>query len=716
MIDRPRFRSHYRVECEEAVTLYDERGSLRLESPLLRRLAPLLDGRSTVEEIAQRLGAGCSPVDVAFGLAWLEEHGLVVDGGAGLDRNLAALVDGLGLDPAAALRRLRTTRVSVLSFADLPTVPLEESLRAAGVRLEAPADLTVAVTDDYLRAELVEVDRRARAAGGAWLPVKPVGALLWIGPLLTSAGRRCCWRCLTERLRGWRDDGVPQPSAPPTALVGLGLAASEVLKWVLAGEDPDLDRALVCFDLGTLAVTRHAVVPVPRCTRCAAPVERREPAPIVLVSRTKMPEGGDRAAAPDAILRRYGHLVSPITGIVDRLAPSLEDSHELLHVYTATYAQPQREGATVLPRERRRSAGRGVSSEQARAAALCEALERHSGFFRGDEPGIRAAYGDLGPDAVHPNACLLVSEAQYATRECWNRRDLPFHWIPRRFREDRAIDWLSAWSLTAGTRRWLPTAYCYYDVPQSADERFCRADSNGCAAGSCREEAILHGFFELVERDALALWWYNRARRPGVDLETFRHPYLREVIEWHARAGRQTRVLDITTDLGLPAFVAISRERPERQGDLILGAGAHLDAAAALTKAVTEINQMIPGFVNGRPRRILSEEPGAEDSYLIPDPSLPARCAKDYPLTPSEDLRADVEACLDRARRSGLEVLVVDQTRADVGLPVVRVVAPGLRLFRARFAPGRLYATPVALGWRSSPLPEDQLNPIHILI
>ena len=38
------------------------------------------------------------------------------------------------------------------------------------------------------------------------------------------------------------------------------------------------------------------------------------------------------------------------------------------------------------------------------------------------------------------------------------------------------------------------------------------ADSNGNAAGSSPEDAVVQGFLELVERDAVALWWYNRTR------------------------------------------------------------------------------------------------------------------------------------------------------------------------------------------------------------
>jgi ribosomal protein S12 methylthiotransferase accessory factor len=75
------------------------------------------------------------------------------------------------------------------------------------------------------------------------------------------------------------------------------------------------------------------------------------------------------------------------------------------------------------------------------------------------------------------------------------------------------------------------------------------------------------------------------------------------------------------------------------------------------------------------------------------------------------DLKEEVLACQSRIERLGLEMLVLDQTRPDIGLPVVKVIVPGLRHFFARFAPGRLYDVPVRLGWLGQPLAEEQLNP-----
>jgi ribosomal protein S12 methylthiotransferase accessory factor len=79
-------------------------------------------------------------------------------------------------------------------------------------------------------------------------------------------------------------------------------------------------------------------------------------------------------------------------------------------------------------------------------------------------------------------------------------------------------------------------------------------------------------------------------------------------------------------------------------------------------------------------------------------------------------LSENIKTCVKLARRRKIEVLILDQTRSDVGLPVVKVVAPGLRQFWARFAPGRLYETPVRMGWLNVPLKEEQLNTAHLIM
>jgi ribosomal protein S12 methylthiotransferase accessory factor len=86
----------------------------------------------------------------------------------------------------------------------------------------------------------------------------------------------------------------------------------------------------------------------------------------------------------------------------------------------------------------------------------------------------------------------------------------------------------------------------------------------------------------------------------------------------------------------------------------------------------------------------------------------------EYPLQHSGEFLQDINHCRSIIEGLGMEVLVLDQTRADVGMPVVKVVVPGLRHFWARYAPGRLYDVPVKMGWLDNPRLESELNPIPI--
>ena len=100
--------------------------------------------------------------------------------------------------------------------------------------------------------------------------------------------------------------------------------------------------------------------------------------------------------------------------------------------------------------------------------------------------------------------------------------------------------------------------------------------------------------------------------------------------------------------------------------------------------------------------------------------SLPADCAPTgpgtHPYTPNDDLYEDIEAVVGLLRGKGMELLVLDQTRPDVGLPVVKVVVPGLRPHWARYAPGRLFDVPVQLGRLAAPTPYEDLNPVPLFL
>jgi ribosomal protein S12 methylthiotransferase accessory factor len=91
------------------------------------------------------------------------------------------------------------------------------------------------------------------------------------------------------------------------------------------------------------------------------------------------------------------------------------------------------------------------------------------------------------------------------------------------------------------------------------------------------------------------------------------------------------------------------------------------------------------------------------------------RRAGDYPSAATDDIAKDVAICVARLAEVGIEVLVLDQSRPECELRVVRVTAPGLRHWWRRLAPGRLYDVPPAIGWIEAPRTEEQLNPLDLV-
>ncbi len=356
-------------------------------------------------------------------------------------------------------------------------------------------------------------------------------------------------------------------------------------------------------------------------------------------------------------------------------------------------------------------------------SGLCEAIERYSGVFTGEEYRIKGKYSHLESAAIHPNAWMQFSEQQYQNRQAWNPKHSRFARIPEPFDEEKEIEWTPVWSLTHQEFKYLPTACCYFRYPLTDDHRFCYDDSNGSAAGNTLEEAILQGFMELVERDTVALWWYNRVSRPDVDLDSFEEPYLQAIKENYRDRRRELWVLDITSDFNIPSFAAISRRRDKPQEEIILAFGTHFDAKIAILRAVTELNQTSqielidsraaledPDLANWFEFATLENQP-----YLQPLANS-TKFYTDYSQQWSNDLQQDVQQSVDLAAQKGMETLVLNQTRPDIGLPVVKVFVPGMRHFWNRFAVGRLYNAPVELGWLSAPLTEEQLNPIPMFL
>ena len=731
---------------ERQTLLVSESFNTLLHGQLYCCLLPLLDGRHPQDEIVAALEGAHAATDIRAAIAALSAKGYVVSADHGMDRCRAAYWSSLGASPRWVERRLAESPIAVEGD-DGRLVPyLEES--GASVGAGDPA-LTVIVCDDYLDAQLAEVNRRRLEARAPWTLVRPCGMEALFGPVFRADRKGPCWDCLARRLRNHREvhgflrnvageEAAFKPfAAQPAVLEALyGLIAAEIVKWLVLDEAAPIHQRAIAMNVGTFASSQHWVMRRPQCPACgddALHRPDRAPARLSLKASPKAhrSSAGARTVAPEVTLAKYRHLVSPVSGVVSWLSRTTDEADPWLHVYWAgsNLGSRSRRLSSLRRSLRSKSAGKGSTREQAEVSALCEAVERHSGARLGDEIRIRKRFVALaeGDEAIHPNRAQLFSDRQLDNASCINAKGHPYNVVPPRLDPDAEIDWTPVWSLTQQRHRYLPTSMLYSMPAEERGPADLIADSNGCAAGNTLEEAILQGFFELAERDAFAIWWYNRLRVPAVALSSFDDEYLASAPDRYARYERDLWLLDITSDLGIPTFVALSR-RPEAQTeDIIYGAGAHADPRIAALRAICELNQCLTwlpraGTRDGRPMiddplalRWWKTARLADCSWLAPAVNAPPCSASRYSATESADTREDVENCRALVEAKGMEFLVLDQTRPDIGMPVARVIVPGMRHFWARFAPGRLYDVPVGMGRRTHPVAEADLNPAPVV-
>ena len=736
----------FRVIGERQTLLVSESFNTLLHGRLYCSLLPLLDGRRPQDEIVAVLESGHTATEVRGAIASLSAKGYVVSAEHGMDRRRAAYWSSLGASPRRVEQCLAKSRVEVEGDDGRLSRHLEETgpeAAANGPRL------TVIVCDDYLEERLAEVNRRRLEARAPWMLVRPRGIQPLFGPVFRGDEEGPCWDCLAYRLRGHQEvhsflrnvggeEAAFRPFARDRAVLEAlyGLIAAEIVKWLVLEEEAPIHRHVIAMDVATFTSSRHPVVRRPQCPACGDEALHRPDRPPVALRLKSSPRalsnsGGARTVAPEVTLAKYRHLVSPISGVVTWLKRTTDEADSWLHVYWAgsNLGMRTRSLSSLRRSLRSKSAGKGSTREQSEVSALCEALERYSGCFHGDEIRVRRRFTDFAgnEEAIHPNAAQLFSDIQLDNAESINAKGHPYNIVPERLDPEAELDWTPVWSFTKQRHRYMPTSMLYSMAPEQRTGADLIADSNGCAAGNTLEEAILQGFYELVERDAFAIWWYNKLNVPALDLAGFDDEYLASATEYYGRFERDLWMLDVTSDIGIPAFVALSRRPHAATEDIIYGAGAHADPRIAALRAVCELNQCLtwlprPGSRDGRP---MIDDPLAlwwwktarlaDCSWLAPAENAPPRQASQYTVIETADMREDVEHCRALVEAAGLEFLVLDQTRPDIGMPVVRVIVPGMRHFWERLAPGRLYDVPVSMGRRRRPIAEADINPAPVI-
>ncbi|OCQ23348.1 hypothetical protein A7985_05230 [Pseudoalteromonas luteoviolacea] len=418
-------------------------------------------------------------------------------------------------------------------------------------------------------------------------------------------------------------------------------------------------------------------------------------------------DGGSRCVQAQKTVETILPFVSPKTGLITHIEELSQTKKNIIKIYkTAFFKQLQLKDVDQLNNNSFVQAcmGKGVSHAQSMASALCEAIERKNAQFTGLTPSKCCVSDELDYPHFLFQSIAPYSAKQYADFRTNTVQSLT-NVIPY---NDEPIHWCSAWSLTNQCKVYIPYVLCFANTPYT-DDKFGKWQSNGCAAGNNLEEAILQALFELIERDAVSIWWYNKLPRPSFDLRKITPEYY-QPLHNSISITHDYWVLDLTFDTGIPVMAAIGRDK-ETDG-WVFGFGCHLKPEMAAQRALTELCQLIPiRNQNGAP---FDFDAIAESSDFL----QPNNDCKSIPATikSSGDLKLDILAVVEQLKSLELETLVFDYSRDPIPIKTAKVFVPGLCHIWPQLGNQRLYNVPVKLGMRPAPLTETTINQQELYI
>jgi thioglycine synthase len=351
--------------------------------------------------------------------------------------------------------------------------------------------------------------------------------------------------------------------------------------------------------------------------------------------------------------------------------------------------------------------GKGPTKRHAMASALMESIERYSSLPSGWlGKFVRSSYSELSKThkVLHPDEIVEPMRFVYHT--------------------DMMMDWLPGCDLVSGEEIMVPASIALFRYTSSppAINPFSYFHTNGLASGNVMEEAVCHALCEVIERDAMSLadlrasaipfhilrtivhslnaaafsvspiltdkFVDDPSIFPDVDISEIDFEPVKTLVEKFRQAGISLMVKDITSDIGIPTFNASSVEWISHDyGYLAEGHGTHPDARIAVLRAITEVSQTRAANIQGARddlRKIKYNDENTDDrrAWQFIHSTKKIRFSE-VPTFFNEDILDDINFILYRLKNVGLnQVIIVDLTNPDIGIPVVRAIVPGLETFK----------------------------------
>jgi YcaO-like protein with predicted kinase domain len=316
------------------------------------------------------------------------------------------------------------------------------------------------------------------------------------------------------------------------------------------------------------------------------------------------------------------------------------------------------------------SQGKGVDVDSAKVSAMMEATELWHAE-RIEAPLRSASWSALRREAATADLGLLPLA------------------LGASIRPEVQHNWVRGWDLLQNEPVWVPYEMCNMNtLGMLRGSLTFSCTSNGLASGNHLLEAIEHALCEVIERDTHALYWARGAAaslRSRIDLDTVVDPSLQALIATCRDAGMDVCAYEMDSDVGLPTYtvgLADGADRAQwRRLGTLWGCGSHLSPVVALSRALTEAAQarltIIAGSRDDNPPQSYASIQDVKmlEDYRATAFSAPAtRAFRDQGrLVETDTFEGDLTVMLEAVRAVG-----VDLSKKEIGIPVVKVVVPGL--------------------------------------
>ena len=254
------------------------------------------------------------------------------------------------------------------------------------------------------------------------------------------------------------------------------------------------------------------------------------------------------------------------------------------------------------------------------------------------------------------------------------------------------MEWNLAQDIISGDEYYVPSNAVYhpYTHDNSIDGLF-KSNTNGLASGNVLEEAILHGMFEVIERDAWSIFELTHKNYAQIDLDTIESDIVNDTVDKFESEGIKIKLMDFTADIKVPTIAASADDTILKDAGLLtLGMGTHLDPEVAILRALTEVAQSRATQINGARedtvRADFAREAGYErmkriNKYYFREEDEKISLA-DIENKATTSITEDIEIVKDELISNDIgKILYTDLTRPELDINVVRVIIPEMELY-----------------------------------